>query len=169
MTLATEASLAAITDARLAPTDVDGIARCDHDVVFHNDLAQSLGLTNLSYWGTTLSAGEYSGGAATTDDHGRKGAIIDPRLGSLVAINDPDMTSATPPLLWASSGMKCLDPAIEALYSAQGDSFTDALASHALRLLLAHVPGSLSTARAERMSRRGWCQRAACLSPTLPP
>jgi hypothetical protein len=62
LTLATEASLAAITDARLAPTDVDGIVRCDHDVVFHNDLAQSLGLTNLSYWGSTGTGGGASCG-----------------------------------------------------------------------------------------------------------
>jgi acetyl-CoA acetyltransferase len=51
LTLATQASLAAIADAGLQPQDVDGIVRCDFDVVSHNDLANSLGVTDLSYWG----------------------------------------------------------------------------------------------------------------------
>lgn len=51
LTLATQASLAAIRDAGLEPNEIDGIVRCDFDVVTHNDLANSLGLTNLSFWG----------------------------------------------------------------------------------------------------------------------
>jgi acetyl-CoA acetyltransferase len=59
LTLATQASLAAITDAGLVPEDIDGIVRCEHDDVRHNDLAESLGATGVTYWG---SAG--TGGAA---------------------------------------------------------------------------------------------------------
>ena len=40
LTLATEASLAAIADAGLAPEDIDGIVRCDVDLVRHNDLVR---------------------------------------------------------------------------------------------------------------------------------
>jgi acetyl-CoA acetyltransferase len=43
LTLATQAALAALDDAALAPADVDGIVRCDMDLVRHNDLADSLG------------------------------------------------------------------------------------------------------------------------------
>jgi acetyl-CoA acetyltransferase len=50
LSLATEAGLAAITDAGLTPADIDGIVRCDFDVVTHHDLANSLGLPNLTYW-----------------------------------------------------------------------------------------------------------------------
>ena len=113
---------------------------------------------------TTLSAGEYSFGAATTDDQGRKGVIIDYRIGPTVVINDAEMAMATPDRLWLSSGVKCLDHAIEALYSAHGDTLTDALASNALRLLLENLAASVSTQGTERLSHRGLCQTAAFLS-----
>ncbi len=51
LTLATQAALAAIEDAGLTPKDIDGIVRCDMDTVRHNDLADSLGITELTYWG----------------------------------------------------------------------------------------------------------------------
>jgi acetyl-CoA acetyltransferase len=50
LTLATQASLAAIDDAGLTPRDVDGIVRCDMDTVRHNDLADALGIEELTYW-----------------------------------------------------------------------------------------------------------------------
>jgi acetyl-CoA acetyltransferase len=50
LSLATEASLAAIADAGLTPTDVDGIVRCDSDTVRHNDLVHALGLRGLDYF-----------------------------------------------------------------------------------------------------------------------
>src|SRR6266508_656129 len=50
LTLATQAALAAIDDAGLTPADIDGIVRCDMDTVRHNDLADSLGIRNLTYW-----------------------------------------------------------------------------------------------------------------------
>src|SRR3954447_20048535 len=50
LSLATEASLAALADAGLVPTDVDGIVRCDSDTVRHNDLVHSLGLSRLDYF-----------------------------------------------------------------------------------------------------------------------
>lgn len=57
LTLATQASLAAIEDAGLQPNDIDGIVRCDFDVVTHNDLANSLGLTDLTFWGSNGPGG----------------------------------------------------------------------------------------------------------------
>lgn len=50
LTLATQAALAAIDDAGLQPGDIDGIVRCDSDTVWHNDLADSLGIENLTFW-----------------------------------------------------------------------------------------------------------------------
>ena len=50
LTLATQATLAAIEDSGLQPSDVDGIVRCDMDTVRHNDLIHSIGLTNVSFW-----------------------------------------------------------------------------------------------------------------------
>jgi acetyl-CoA acetyltransferase len=57
LTLATQASLAAIKDAGLQPSDIDGIVRCDFDVVSHHDLANSLGLDDLAYWGAAGPGG----------------------------------------------------------------------------------------------------------------
>ena len=51
LTLATQASLAAITDAGLTPQDIDGIVRCDMDLVRPNDLVDALGMTRLDYYG----------------------------------------------------------------------------------------------------------------------
>ena len=51
LSLAVQASLAAIADAGLEPADIDGIIRCDMDLVRGNDLAHTLGLRNLSYLG----------------------------------------------------------------------------------------------------------------------
>jgi acetyl-CoA acetyltransferase len=51
LSLATEASLAALADAGLKPWDIDGIVRCPHDQITHNDLASSLGIPDLTYWG----------------------------------------------------------------------------------------------------------------------
>lgn len=51
--LATEACLAAIGDAGLVPSDIDGLVRSDYDLVQHNDMAYALGLTDVAYWGVT--------------------------------------------------------------------------------------------------------------------
>ena len=57
LTLAVEATLAAVGDAGLPVTDVDGIVRCDLDDVQCHDLADALGLPTLSYFGTGGTAG----------------------------------------------------------------------------------------------------------------
>lgn len=57
LALAAEASAKAIADAGIERADVDGIVRCDSDVVLPNDLAQALGVRNLSYWGSTGMGG----------------------------------------------------------------------------------------------------------------
>jgi acetyl-CoA acetyltransferase len=50
LTLATQAALAAIEDAGMTPADIDGIVRSDMDTVLHNDLADSLGIPDITYW-----------------------------------------------------------------------------------------------------------------------
>ena len=50
LTLATQAALAAMADAGVDPFDVDGIVRCDMDTVHANDLIESIGLPNVTFW-----------------------------------------------------------------------------------------------------------------------
>ena len=57
LSLATEASLAALHDAGLTPADVDGIVRCDMDLVRPGDLMETLGMTRLDYFGETGPGG----------------------------------------------------------------------------------------------------------------
>lgn len=57
LTLATEASLAAIADAGLAVGDIDGIVRCEQDAVASYTLAAALGARDLAYWGETGPGG----------------------------------------------------------------------------------------------------------------
>jgi acetyl-CoA acetyltransferase len=57
LTLAAQAALAAVEDAGLKSGAIDGIVRCDMDLVRPNDLAHALGLRNLTYWGETGPGG----------------------------------------------------------------------------------------------------------------
>jgi acetyl-CoA acetyltransferase len=51
LTLAIQASLAAITDAGLSVGDIDGIVSCDSNLVRTNDLIHAMRLDNVEYWG----------------------------------------------------------------------------------------------------------------------
>ena len=57
LSLATEAALSAILDAGLTVNDIDGIVRCDMDVVQTAGLAASLGLKELAFWADTGPGG----------------------------------------------------------------------------------------------------------------
>lgn len=62
LTLAAQASRAALADAGIDPRQVDGIVRCDMDLVSAPALADSLGVADLTYWGEAGPGG--SGPAA---------------------------------------------------------------------------------------------------------
>ena len=114
---------------------------------------------------TTLSAGEYTPAGGTTDEATRvKGGLVDPRLQPRTIINDPEVTLETPPWLWAATGMRAFDHAVEGTYSIRHQIISDALASKAIALLLEHLPLSLTTTGAEQVAHRGYCQTAAWLS-----
>jgi len=57
LSLATEASLAAIADAGLTVDDIDGIVRCEQDTVTPFTLGAALGLNNLAFWADTGPGG----------------------------------------------------------------------------------------------------------------
>jgi alcohol dehydrogenase class IV len=56
---------------------------------------------------------------------------------------DPRATRETPPELWAASGIRTLDHAVEIYLSGAPTPVTDAASLHAVRLLVEHLPRSL--------------------------
>lgn len=114
---------------------------------------------------TTLSAGEFTAVVGITDEDTRvKRAVFDERLVPRTVIIDPTVTLETPAWLWAASGVRALDHAVETLYSPRHHPIGDALASRGLSLMLQHLPASLSAAGAEQLEHRLQCQLAAWLS-----
>jgi alcohol dehydrogenase len=114
---------------------------------------------------TTLSAGEFTPAGGVTDETTKvKGGVADPRLQAKVVILDPAMTVETPAWLWASTGMRALDHAVEGIYSTRHQVVTDALASRAIALLNSHLLPSLKTHGDDELENRTQCQLAAWLS-----
>jgi alcohol dehydrogenase len=114
---------------------------------------------------TTLSAGEFTAVVGITDEDTRvKRAVFDERLVPRTVILDPTVTLDTPAWLWAASGVRALDHAVETMYSPRHHPMGDALASRGLSLMLQHLPASLSAADADRLEHRLQCQIAAWLS-----
>jgi alcohol dehydrogenase class IV len=114
---------------------------------------------------TTLSAGEFTDVAGITDETTRiKHALRDPRLAPRVVIADPIVTVDTPDYLWAASGIRALDHAIETLYSSSAHPISEALASRAIEMLVSHLPPSIDGPAPERLTHRGELQMAAWLA-----
>ena len=114
---------------------------------------------------TTLSAGEFTDVAGITDDTTRiKHALFDVRIAPRTVVADPDVTLSTPRWLWASSGVRALDHAVETLYAYQRHPISEALAERGLRMLLDHLPPSLDGPTEDVLAHRGECQMAAWLA-----
>ena len=112
---------------------------------------------------TTLSAGEFTAVVGITDDDSRvKHAIADPRLAPRVVVLDPELTAETPRWLWAASGMRAVDHAVETLYSTYHHPVSAAQAASALALLAAHLEPSLDAPSG--LEHRVTCQTAAWMS-----
>ena len=114
---------------------------------------------------TTLSAGEFTAVAGITDERTLvKRAVRDPRLVARVVIMDPELTRATPRWLWAASGIRALDHAIESIYSSRHHPLGDTLATKAIQLLVRHLGPSADGPSGDLLDHRGHCQLAAWLS-----
>jgi maleylacetate reductase len=114
---------------------------------------------------TTLSAGEYTPAGGVTDETTLiKGGVIDPRLQPRTIINDPALSVETPDWLWAATGMRAFDHAVEAIYSMRHQMIADTLATKAIALLVEHLPASIKTKGEASLGHRGNCQMAAWFS-----
>ena len=112
---------------------------------------------------TTLSAGEFTNFAGATDEERKvKDLYTGDGLWVSEAFLDPVVTTATPGWLWASTGIRSVDHAIETVCSKISFSFSDGLALEALRLLHQHLPRS--TSDRDDLESAGYCQVAAWMS-----
>jgi alcohol dehydrogenase len=112
---------------------------------------------------TTLSAGEFTSGFGITDEarrvkEGYGGSQFVPR----VVILDPELTVHTPAWLWAATGMRAVDHAVERLYSPKHQPLVDTLCMQALRYLFQYLPPS--TREGQNLEARLYCQLGAWMS-----
>ncbi len=112
---------------------------------------------------TTLSAAEFSHIAGMTDERvKRKTGFRDVRMTPRIVFLDPQLTTQTPPWLWASTGIRSLDHAVEAVYSPRHQPYVDTLALEAIRLLFERLEAS--TRNPADLASRLTCQIAAWMS-----
>jgi alcohol dehydrogenase len=112
---------------------------------------------------TTLSAAEFSHSAGMTDDTSKKKTgVRDPRLVPRFIFLDPKITVDTPPWLWASTGIRSLDHAVESIYSPKHQHYVDTLALESIKLLFQNLKSS--TNNPSETGPRLACQMAAWMS-----
>ena len=112
---------------------------------------------------TTLSAAEFANAAAVTSERRRaKDLFIADELTPRSVILDPEAAVRTPIELWAATGLRALDHAIETVYSPRRGPVTDVLSLEAIRRL----PPALRAARRDPrdLAARAEGQIAAWLS-----
>jgi len=112
---------------------------------------------------TTLSAAEFSHIAGMTDERlNRKTGFRDLRMVPRLIFLDPELTTPTPGWLWASSGIRSLDHAVEAVYLPNHQPYVDTLALEAIRLLFENLKASSEDPM--NLKSRLNCQMAAWMS-----
>jgi alcohol dehydrogenase len=79
----------------------------------------------------------------TDEKLNRKTGIRDLRMVPRLIFLDPELTLPTPGWLWASTGLRSLDHAIEAVYSPRHQPYVDTLALEAIRLLFSNLKKSI--------------------------
>lgn len=90
---------------------------------------------------TTLSGGEFSSGAGSTDPRAKvKQSFRHPLLAPHAVILDPEITLPTPEWLWLSTGIRAVDHAVEDICSIDAQPYVDGTSTHALRLLGRGLP-----------------------------
>jgi alcohol dehydrogenase class IV len=112
---------------------------------------------------STLSAGEFTSGVGITDPgRGVKESFGAPQVTPRVVILDPEIAVYTPAWLWASTGMRAVDHAVERLYSPKHHPLSDTLCQQALRYLFHHLPRA--TRDPQDFDARLHCQLGAWMS-----
>jgi alcohol dehydrogenase class IV len=119
------------TEAQLEPYRVRGPRGMRFNPRYKGQPMPHIALTS------TLSAGEFTNGFGITDrGRGVKEGYGAPPFVPRVVFLDPELTVHTPAWLWASTGMRAVDHAVERLYSPHHNPVVDTLCLQALRHLV---------------------------------
>jgi alcohol dehydrogenase class IV len=111
---------------------------------------------------TTLSGAESTNVFGVTDpEHGVKDLFIDAQFAASVVLFDPEITRSVPAWLWAASGMRAVDHAVEGILSPRHMPMADALGLEGLRILRTHLVASAQ--RPDDLDLRLRCQLGAWL------
>jgi alcohol dehydrogenase class IV len=112
---------------------------------------------------TTLSAAEWDGFAGTVDqERDTKELVVYLEATPRVVLLDPEFASHTPRDLWAQTGVRALDHAVETSYAKNAHPYTTALANASLSLLAKHLPSSVKDPSDYESALQ--CQQAAWMS-----
>jgi alcohol dehydrogenase class IV len=115
---------------------------------------------------TTLSGGAFTAGIGTTDERTqRKVVSVDPRALPGAVVLDPRVAAWTPQGLWASTGIKAVDHAMEAIWCVRPHPLMTTLAVEGLRRLVASLPASIDP---EDLEARAECQVGAWMAIVRP-
>lgn len=103
---------------------------------------------------TTLSGGEFTPVVGITDPaSGRKAVLRHPGLCAAAIVLDPELQRHTPDRLWAASGFKLLDHAVERLLARNHRPLIDAQSVFGAGLVLAGLVGCVGGAPAAAQAR----------------
>jgi alcohol dehydrogenase class IV len=159
---ATNAAIEAKADSLIS---LGGGSPIDSTKIIVKELSHDFHLPTIPHIAipTTLSAAEFSHIAGMTDERlNRKTGVRDLRMVPRLIFLDPELTIPTPGWLWASSGIRSLDHAVEAVYSPNHQPYVDALVLEAIRLLFENL--KVSTEDPANLRSRLNCQLAAWMS-----
>ncbi len=159
----------AISEAQRARADalisLGGGSPIDSTKVVVKELSDNFAKPTLAHLAipTTLSAAEFSHSAGMTDDTTkRKTGVRDSRLVPRLIFLDPKITIDTPPWLWACTGIRSLDHAVESVYSLKHQPYVDTLALESIKLLFQNL--KRSTDNPTEIAPRLACQTASWMS-----
>ncbi|QEC50890.1 iron-containing alcohol dehydrogenase [Baekduia soli] len=111
---------------------------------------------------TTLSGSEHTNLFGITDlDRHEKHLYVGPAFAPTAVILDGELALRTPADLWAASGVRALDHAVEGTLSRRHVPFMDALGAESLRIMRAHLEES---AQEDRLEARSECLLGAWLA-----
>ena len=110
---------------------------------------------------TTLSGAEFACSFGQTDDDTRvKLGARDRSLTARAVFLDPELTAETPDWLWAATGMRAIDHAVETILAPNSTSYLDVLAGGALQVFATELLLSLAGDPGVRMQ----CLEAAMMA-----